>query len=88
MAKKKAVIVGALGVIGRNLVKHLLAEGDWDVVGLSRRAPDFDSAAAFISVDLLDRAAAEAKLSHPTAPPHLSYAAFPDRKSAPSGTAV
>ena len=36
-AQKKAVVVGALGVIGRYIVDKLLAEGDWQVVGLSRR---------------------------------------------------
>jgi nucleoside-diphosphate-sugar epimerase len=34
---KKAVVVGALGVIGRYIVERLLAEQDWTVVGLSRR---------------------------------------------------
>jgi len=79
MADKKAVIVGALGVIGRNLVTHLLATGDWDVVGLSRRIPDFESEAEFISVDLLDRADAETKLSAITDATHIFYAAFQAR---------
>jgi len=78
MADNKAVIVGALGVIGRNLVNHLLAEG-WEVVGLSRRVPEFESAAEFISVDLLDRADAEAKLSAITDATHIFYAAFQAR---------
>jgi len=78
MADNKAVIVGALGVIGRNLVNHLLAEG-WDVVGLSRRTPDFESVAEFISVDLLDRANAEIKLSAITDATHIFYAAFQAR---------
>ena len=79
MADKKAVIVGALGVIGRNLVNHLLAASGWDVVGLSRRTPDFASDAEFISVDLLDRADAEAKLSQITDATHIFYAAFQAR---------
>ena len=37
MAMKKAVVVGALGVIGRYIVERLLAEEDWEVIGLSRR---------------------------------------------------
>ena len=36
MAMKKAVVVGALGVIGRYIVERLLAAEDWTVVGLSR----------------------------------------------------
>ena len=34
--QKKAVVVGALGVIGRYIVERLVAEGDWQVIGLSR----------------------------------------------------
>ena len=34
---KKAVVVGALGVIGRYIVDKLAALPDWEVVGLSRR---------------------------------------------------
>ncbi len=76
---RKAVIVGALGVIGRNLMDHLSAQGGWKIVGLSRRAPDFDAPAEFISVDLLDRADAEAKLSGLTDVTDIFYTAFQAR---------
>lgn len=79
MAQKKAVIVGALGVIGRNLLGHLEALGDWEIVGLSRRQPDFDSKADFISVDLLDRAATETALAGLSDATHIFYCAFQAR---------
>ncbi len=79
MAENKAVIVGALGVIGRNLLKFLADDPDWELVGLSRRAPDFETDAEFISVDLLDRADADAKLSHLTDITHIFYCAFQAR---------
>ncbi|MBL27627.1 MAG: NAD-dependent dehydratase [Rhodospirillaceae bacterium] len=79
MARNKAVIVGGLGVIGRNLLQHLVGLGDWDVVALSRRAPDFDSEAEFIQVDLLDRVDAEAKLGGITDATHIFYCAFQAR---------
>ena len=62
MARKKALVIGGLGVIGRNLINHMSAEDDWDIVAVSRRAPDEEMAAKaeFISCDLLDMAAAEA----------------------------
>lgn len=60
--RKKAVVVGA-GVTGRSVIQALEAKTNWDVVGLARRSPDFDTRAEFISVDLLDRESAEAKLS-------------------------
>jgi nucleoside-diphosphate-sugar epimerase len=80
----KAVVVGALGVIGRYVVDHLLSLGGWKVVGLSRRAPDMKgekpaSAAQFISVDLLDRRDADAKLSGLTDVTHIVYAAYQAR---------
>ena len=37
MKKRTAVVVGALGVIGRYIVDRLASEPGWEVVGLSRR---------------------------------------------------
>ncbi len=34
---KVALVVGAQGVIGRNLIDHLATLDDWRIVGLSRR---------------------------------------------------
>jgi nucleoside-diphosphate-sugar epimerase len=68
---KKAVVAGGLGVIGRNLVEHLARLDDWEVVGPSRRSPDFCSRAQFIWVDLLDRADCERKLANLTDVTHL-----------------
>ena len=52
MSKRHAVVVGGLGVIGRALVDHLTSDPSWDVVALSRRAPDFETTARFLSDDL------------------------------------
>lgn len=76
MARAKAVVVGGMGVIGRNLLLWLERHTDWDLVGLARRAPDFATRARFVSVDLLDRREAERKLSGLTDVTHLFYAAF------------
>ncbi len=75
---KKAVVVGALGVIGRYVVDHLLSLGDWKVVGLSRRT-EKKSAVQFISVDLLDRKDAEAKLAGLEDVTHVVYCAYQAR---------
>ena len=37
MSTKTAVVVGALGVIGRYIVDKLASLPDWQVIGLSRR---------------------------------------------------
>jgi nucleoside-diphosphate-sugar epimerase len=79
VARKVAVVVGGLGVIGRNLVRHLEADADWEIVGLSRREPDFATRARYVTVDLLDRADVEVKLSGLTDATHVFYCAFQSR---------
>jgi nucleoside-diphosphate-sugar epimerase len=73
---KRAVVVGALGVIGRYIVERLLAQGDWSVVGLSRRAAASTGAYQHIAVDLLDAREAIQKLSGLHDVTHIFYAAF------------
>ena len=70
MARKTAVVVGSLGVIGRNLVHHLEPQDEWDIVGLSRRTPDFPTRMRAIAVDLLD----EADLRREARRPHRRHA--------------
>ena len=74
MAKGKAVVVGGLGMIGRNIIQALEADGGWDIVGLSRRPANFETKASFISVDLLDDAGAKEKLAGLTDVTHIFYA--------------
>jgi nucleoside-diphosphate-sugar epimerase len=76
MATNNAVVVGGLGVIGRALIDHLTQQPDWDVVALSRRAPDFETTARFVSVDLSDRDDAHAKLAALDQTTHVFYAAY------------
>ena len=51
---RTAVVVGARGVIGGNLVDHLAAAGDWEVIGLSRRGGPTTGRVRHVAVDLLD----------------------------------
>ncbi len=76
MTMYKAVVLGGLGVIGRNLISHFARLPEWDIVGVSRREPDFHSRAEFISVDLLDRADVERKLSGLSGTTHVFYCAY------------
>ena len=52
--QNKAVVVGALGVIGRYIVEKLVEASDWLVVGLSRRKTTDGPRYRHIAVDLLD----------------------------------
>lgn len=74
--KKKAVVVGALGVIGRYIVEKLVAEGDWQVVGLSRRPARNGPRYSHVAVDLLDLDDVAGKLGNLRDVTHIFYAAF------------
>ena len=68
---KKAVVVGALGVIGRYIVEKLASLPDWEVVGLSRRKGEDRGRVRYVSADLLNE-----KEVHVGDATHIFYAAF------------
>ena len=73
---RTAVVLGALGVIGRYLAEKLSALPDWSVIGVSRRPGEARGRSRHLSVDLLDRAATHAALSGLADATHVFYAAF------------
>jgi hypothetical protein len=73
---KKALVAGALGVTGRTLINYLASLGHWEVIGLSRRSPEFRTTAKFIAVDLLNRSEVEARLSGIDEITHVFFAAL------------
>jgi nucleoside-diphosphate-sugar epimerase len=74
--QKTAVVVGALGVIGRYIVAKLVKERDWQVIGLSRRKKPVGARYRHIAVDLLDAEDTERKLAGLIDATHIFYAAF------------
>jgi nucleoside-diphosphate-sugar epimerase len=74
MARYKALVAGASGVVGRRLAEYLASRGDWEVTGLSRRAP---AGAPFktIAVDLTDARDCAETLRGLTDTTHILYAA-------------
>jgi len=79
--RKLALVVGANGVIGGNLIEHLLTLDDWDIVGLSRRGSVSTDRLRYIAVDLLDREATRQTLAGLSEVTHIFYAAYQDRPS-------
>ena len=73
---KKALVAGALGVTGRTLVNHLISLGSWQVVGVSRRRPEFSTSAQFLSLDLQNRSEVESRLNALGDVTHIFYAAL------------
>ena len=59
---KVALVVGAQGVIGRNLIEHRATLDDWRIVGLSRRGGESKERLRHIAVDLLDATDTRIKL--------------------------
>jgi nucleoside-diphosphate-sugar epimerase len=85
---KHAVVVGALGVIGRYIVERLLANHEWSVIGISRRAVPDRSRYRHISIDLVDAANAKRQLASCVQATHVFYAAFASSPGPAAGYAA
>jgi nucleoside-diphosphate-sugar epimerase len=83
--KQKILVVGGLGVVGRAAVDHMTSLPEWDVVALSRRAPDFQTRAQFISADLSDARKCRDALSSVAGITHVVYAALQEQDSIVAG---
>jgi nucleoside-diphosphate-sugar epimerase len=78
---KTALVAGANGVIGSNLIAYLEELGDWNIIGLSRRGGKNTSKTTYIAVDLLDAADCNNKLQPLIAVTHIFYAAYQDKST-------
>jgi nucleoside-diphosphate-sugar epimerase len=79
MTERVALVAGAGGVIGGNLIRHLQDIGGWRVIGLSRQGGTSSEALTHLGVDLLDAEDVRTKLAGLTGVTHVFYAAYQDR---------
>jgi nucleoside-diphosphate-sugar epimerase len=86
MPDRRALIVGATGISGRNLAAHLVAEG-WDVTGVSRRPSQDGPALRHVAVDLTD-AGAVAEALRDVDPTHVFYCTWSRRDTEAENIAV
>jgi NAD(P)-dependent dehydrogenase (short-subunit alcohol dehydrogenase family) len=77
--KRTALVTGASGLAGGYMLAHLLEQGGWDIVAVSRRKPRIPGDYRHIAVDLLDPADCRAKLGPLTNISHLFYSAITER---------
>ncbi len=77
--RKKALIAGATGVVGRNMLQYLLTQDDWDIIAVSRRQPDIAGDYEHIAVDLLDPADCNEKLGRGLGITHIFFSAYIER---------
>jgi nucleoside-diphosphate-sugar epimerase len=73
--KSTLLIVGALGIVGRNILRHFERLGEWDLVGISRRRPDFATRAHFLGLDLRDETACRNRIGELSSITHVAYCA-------------
>ncbi|MDY0905390.1 SDR family oxidoreductase [Pedobacter sp. CFBP9032] len=71
-----ALVVGANGVIGSNLISHLESLEDWKIIGLSRRGGKSNAKTTYLSVNLLDADDCKERLKDLTTITHIFYAAY------------
>lgn len=76
MGIKKTALVAGLGIAGRAIFEYLGGLRDWDVVGVSRHRPFTQTAARFVSIDLLDSVNVSSKADSVGAINYLFYAAY------------
>lgn len=75
----RVLIAGALGIVGRAVLEHYEALPGWEIVALSRRAPDFPTRARFVSADLRDAADCRARLGGLRDVTHIVYCALHEK---------
>ncbi len=78
-ANKTALVVGANGVIGRNLIDYLITLPEWNIIGVSRRGGEDAGRLRYVAADLLNEEDTLAKLGNLTTVTHIFYAAYQDR---------
>jgi nucleoside-diphosphate-sugar epimerase len=75
----QALVAGATGVVGRNLLAHLLQRGERSVLALSRRKPDLVGDFVHLPVDLLSPDDCRAKAPALREVTHVFFAAYVER---------
>ena len=75
------LVVGALGLVGRGVLEAMEDAAGCELIGLSRRAPDFPTRARFLCLDLTDRTACRTVLCDPalSGVTHIVYTALHER---------
>jgi len=76
MSNKRALVVGASGLVGSSLIRHLATDADWHIAGISRgRPPVAAKNYQHLSFDLLDKDACRQALKDTPGVTHVFLAA-------------
>ncbi|SCW79289.1 Nucleoside-diphosphate-sugar epimerase [Paenibacillus tianmuensis] len=77
MLKKKALVVGATGIIGSYILDHLSLLDDWEAIGVARTIPD-KHPERYVSLNLLDAGQVKETLGRIRGITHIFFAAYQD----------
>lgn len=75
MYQKRALVVGATGVAGNNVVEQLLSEDEWEVIGISRRPLVGKSSVQHLAINVLDAEVTIAEIAK-VKPTHVFFCAW------------
>ena len=81
MNNQTALVVGANGIVGRNLTRHLEQTGNWEVIATSRSPLDYETGATVVQLDLTDPAAISKQAGPLAAVTHVFFSAYIERKT-------
>jgi nucleoside-diphosphate-sugar epimerase len=84
MTTRRVLVAGASGVIGRVALEAFAVAPGWDVLGISRRAPDLERG-RHLPLDLLDPPACAAALRSGPPITHVVYCALQERPGLVAG---
>jgi nucleoside-diphosphate-sugar epimerase len=76
MTERTVLVAGASGLIGHAALEQFVRSGGWDVIGISRSAPDDVPGVRVVALDLTDPAACRRELGRVGGVTHLVYAAL------------
>ena len=74
-SKGKMLVIGARGIVGRSVIQYFSQLPYWEVIGVSRRKPEFGKNLNWINLDLRDEKSCEANLADLSDITHISYSA-------------
>ena len=79
MPRNTVLVAGASGLVGSAAVRHFAGLPDWEVIAVSRRAPQTEEGLSFVSVDLSDTARCAEVFGQMSQVTHLVYAAVNEK---------
>ena len=88
MPTNTVLVVGGNGIIGRNAVSYLLSTGNWNTMVTSASPLDYDTAAQYVQLNLLDAQAVMQHAEQLRDVTHVIYAAYIEGKTLATQTQV